>query len=76
MKALLIVAALNMQMTYDDMSVCKQAQAELEKNNITAICLPKGKDTKTDDMFSTFMDMIKEIKQMEIESAKQDQNRK
>jgi len=67
MKALLIVAALNMQMTYDDMSVCKQAQAELTKNSIQSICLPKGKDTKTDDMFNTFMEMIVEIQKLQAE---------
>ena len=67
MKALLIVAALNMQMTYDDMAVCKQAQAELTKNSIQSICLPKGKDTRTDDMFSTFMEMIVEIQKLQQE---------
>jgi len=67
MKALLIVAALNMQMTYDDMSVCKQAQAELTKNSIQSICLPKGKDTRTDDMFNTFMEMIVEIQKLQQE---------
>ena len=67
MKALLIVAALNMQMTYDDMSVCKQAQAELTKNSIESICLPKGKDTRTDDMFNTFMEMIVEIQKLQAE---------
>ena len=67
MKALLIVAALNMQMTYDDMSVCKQAQAELTKNSIQSICLPKGKDTRTDDMFNTFMEMIVEIQKLQAE---------
>ena len=69
MKALLIVAALNMQMTYDDMSVCKQAQAELTKNSIESICIPKGKDTKTDDMFSTFMEMIVEIQKLQQEGT-------
>jgi len=67
MKALLIVAALNMQLTYDDMSICKQAQAELNKNSIESICLPKGKDTRTDDMFSTFMEMIVEIQKLQAE---------
>ena len=67
MKALLIVAALNMQLTYDDMSICKQAQAELNKNSIESICIPKGKDTKTDDMFSTFMEMIVEIQKLQAE---------
>ena len=67
MKALLIVAALNMQLTYDDMSICKQAQAELTKNSIQSICIPKGKDTRTDDMFSTFMDMIVEIQKLQKE---------
>ena len=67
MKALLIVAALNMQLTYDDMSICKQAQAELTKNSIQSICIPKGKDTKTDDMFSTFMEMIVEIQKLQAE---------
>ena len=69
MKALLIVAALNMQLTYDDMSICKQAQAELNKNSIESICIPKGKDTKTDDMFSTFMDMIVEIQKLQAEGT-------
>ena len=67
MKALLIVAALNMQLTYDDMAVCKQAQAELTKNSIESICIPKGKDTRTDDMFSTFMEMIVEIQKLQQE---------
>ena len=67
MKALLIVAALNMQLTYDDMSICKQAQAELTKNSIESICIPKGKDTRTDDMFSTFMEMIVEIQKLQQE---------
>ena len=67
MKALLIVAALNMQMTYDDMSVCRQAQAELIKNNVNSICIPKGKDTRTDDMFHTFMEMIVEIQKLQQE---------
>ena len=69
MKALLIVAALNMQLTYDDMSICKQAQAELNKNSIESICIPKGKDTKTDDMFSTFMEMIVEIQKLQAEGT-------
>ena len=67
MKALLIVAALNMQLTYDDMAVCKQAQAELKSSSIESICIPKGKDTKTDDMFSTFMEMIVEIQKLQQE---------
>ena len=67
MKALLIVAALNMQLTYDDMSICKQEQAELTKNSIQSICLPKGKDTRTDDMFNTFMEMIVEIQKLQAE---------
>ena len=67
MKALLIVAALNLQMTYDDMAVCKQAQAELTRNSIQSICLPKGKDTRTDDMFNTFMEMIVEIQKLQQE---------
>ena len=67
MKALLIVAALNLQLTYDDMAVCKQAQAELTKNSIQSICLPKDKDTRTDDMFHTFMEMIQEIQRLQQE---------
>jgi len=67
MKALLIVAALNMQLTYDDMTVCRQAQAELKSSSIESICIPKGKDTRTDDMFSTFMEMIVEIQKLQQE---------
>ena len=67
MKALLIVAALNMQLTYDDMAVCKQAQTELSKNSIESVCIPKGVDSRTDDMFSTFMEMIVEIQQLQQE---------
>ena len=67
MKALLIVAALNMQLTYDDMAVCKQAQTELKNSSIESVSIPKGKDTRTDDMFSTFMDMIVEIQQLQAE---------
>jgi hypothetical protein len=61
MKALLIVAALNMQMTYDDMAVCKQAQQELTNHNIQSICIPKGRDSRTDDMMTSFLDMVMEL---------------
>ena len=61
MKALLIVAALNMQMTYDDMAVCKQAQSELKNNNIDSICIPKGEDAKSHDMMTSFIDMVLEL---------------
>tara|TARA_B100001996_G_scaffold359780_1_gene325316 strand:+ start:778 stop:984 length:207 start_codon:yes stop_codon:yes gene_type:complete len=61
MKALLIVAALNMQLVYDDMAVCKQAQSELMSNNIESICIPKGEDVKTHDMMSAFIDMVQQL---------------
>ena len=69
MKTLLIAAALNLQLTYDDMAMCRQAQAELQKNSIQSICIPKGKDTKTDDMFSTFMEMIVQIQKLQQEGT-------
>ena len=69
MKTLLIAAALNMQLTYDDMAVCKQAQAELTKNSIQSICIPKGKDTRTDDMFETFTQMIQQIQKLQQEGT-------
>ena len=61
MKALLIVAALNMQLVYDDMAVCKQAQSELKNNNIDSICIPKGEDAKSHDMMTSFLDMVMEL---------------
>ena len=61
MKALLIVAALNMQLVYDDMAVCKTAQSELKNNNIDSICIPKGEDVKTHDMMTQFIDMVLEL---------------
>ena len=61
MKALLIVAALNMQLVYDDMAVCKTAQSELKMNNIDSICIPKGEDVKTHDMMTSFIDMVLEL---------------
>ena len=61
MKALLIVAALNMQLVYDDMAVCKSAQQELKNNNIDSICIPKGEDVKTHDMMTTFIDMVQQL---------------
>ena len=61
MKALLIVAALNMQLVYDDMAVCKTAQSELKENNIDSICIPKGEDVKSHDMMTSFIDMVKEL---------------
>lgn len=61
MKALLIVAALNMQLVYDDMAVCKTAQSELKNNNIDSICIPKGEDVKTHDMMTSFIDMVLEL---------------
>ena len=61
MKALLIVAALNMQLVYDDMAVCKSAQSELKNNNIDSICIPKGEDVKTHDMMSAFIDMVQQL---------------
>ena len=61
MKALLIVAALNMQLVYDDMAVCKQAQSELKNNNIDSICIPKGEDARSHDMMTSFIDMVLEL---------------
>jgi hypothetical protein len=61
MKALLIVAALNMQLVYDDMAVCKSAQQELKNNNIDSICIPKGEDAKSHDMMTSFIDMVLEL---------------
>ena len=61
MKALLIVAALNMQLVYDDMAVCKTAQSELKNNNIDSICIPKGEDAKSHDMMTSFIDMVVEL---------------
>ncbi len=61
MKALLIVAALNMQLVYDDMAVCKTAQSELKNNNIDSICIPKGEDAKSHDMMTQFIDMVLEL---------------
>ena len=61
MKALLIVAALNMQLVYDDMAVCKTAQSELKNNNIDSICIPKGEDAKSHDMMTPFIDMVLEL---------------
>lgn len=61
MKALLIVAALNMQLVYDDMAVCKTAQSELKNSNIESICIPKGEDVKSHDMMTQFIDMVLEL---------------
>ena len=61
MKALLIVAALNMQLVYDDMAVCKTAQSELIANNIDSICIPKGEDARSHDMMTSFIDMVLEL---------------
>ena len=61
MKALLIVAALNMQLVYDDMAVCKTAQSELKNNNIDSICIPKGEDARSHDMMTQFIDMVLEL---------------
>ncbi len=65
MKALLIVAALNMQLVYDDMAVCKTAQSELKNSNIESICIPKGEDVKSHDMMTQFIDMVMELQQIQ-----------
>lgn len=67
MKTLLIVAALNMQLVYDDATVCKQAQQELKNSNIESICIPKGEDAKSHDMFNTFMEMVMELQSITID---------
>ena len=68
MKVMLIVAALNMQLVYDDMAVCKTAQQELKNNNIEAICIPKGEDAKSHDMMTQFMDIVAQLQSIEKES--------
>ena len=68
MKTLLIVAALNMQLVYDDSAMCSQAQAELKNHNIESICIPKGEDVKSHDMFNTFMEMVAQLQSIEKES--------
>ena len=65
MKALLIVAALNMQLVYDDMAVCKSAQSELKNNNIDSICIPKGEDARSHDMMTSFIDMVLELQMIQ-----------
>ena len=65
MKALLIVAALNMQLVYDDMAVCKTAQSELKNSNIESICIPKGEDVKSHDMMTQFIDLVMELQQIQ-----------
>ena len=65
MKALLIVAALNMQLVYDDMAVCKSAQSELKQNNIDSICIPKGEDARSHDMMTSFIDMVLELQMIQ-----------
>ena len=65
MKALLIVAALNMQLVYDDMAVCKSAQSELKNNNIDSICIPKGEDARSHDMMTQFIDMVLELQMIQ-----------
>ena len=65
MKALLIVAALNMQLVYDDMAVCKTAQSELKNSNIESICIPKGEDVKSHDMMTQFIDMVMELQMIQ-----------
>ena len=65
MKTLLIVAALNLQLVYDDASVCKQAQLELKNNNIESICIPKGEDVKSHDMMAQFMDIVAQLQSIE-----------
>ena len=69
MKTLLIVAALNMQLVYDDSAMCKQAQLELKNHNIESICIPKGEDAKQSDMFAQFMNMVAELQSIEKESS-------
>jgi len=63
------VAALNMQLVYDDASVCTQAQLELKNHNIESICIPKGEDVKSHDQFNTFMNMVAELQSIEKESS-------
>lgn len=65
MKALLIVAALNMQLVYDDMAVCRTAQSELKNSNIESICIPKGEDVKSHDMMTQFIDMVMELQMIQ-----------
>ena len=69
MKTLLIVAALNLQLVYDDASVCRQAQTELKNNNIESICIPKGETVKQSDMFAQFMAMVTELQQQQQEGT-------
>ena len=72
MKTLLIVAALNMQLIYDDATVCKQAQLELKNSNIESICIPKGEDARSHDMFNTFMEMVMELQSITIDQKESD----
>jgi len=65
----LIVAALNMQLVYDDSAMCKQAQLELKNHNIESICIPKGEHVKSHDHFNTFMNMVAELQSIEKESS-------
>ena len=69
MKFILIAAALNLQMTYPDEAVCKQALAEVIKQDSKAICIPKG-ESKEADMFDQFFKMVDKLNAQQYNNTK------
>ena len=71
MQWILIASVLNWQPVYDDQATCQLAADELKKvyYQEVAACLPRPTQEKVGDnvdrMFEQFLDMVKELKEIE-----------
>ena len=71
MQWILIASVLNWQPVYDDQATCQVAADELKKvyYQEVAACLPRPSQENVNDnvdrMFEQFLDMVKELKEIE-----------
>ena len=71
MQWILIASVLNWQPVYDDQATCQLAADELKKvyYQEVAACLPRPSQQNVNDnvdrMFDQFLDMVKELKEIE-----------
>jgi len=71
MQWILIASVLNWQPVYDDQATCQLAADELKKvyYQEVAACLPRPSQENVNDnvdrMFEQFLDMVKELKEIE-----------
>ena len=77
MKWMLITAMLSNPVVYDNQSVCEQALDQIQTKDKGAICIPWGNTferMEMDNMMNSFVALVKELKELELQNNLDNQN--